>query len=90
MTIKYTVNFIKQLKKSNVRIRNAFKVRVLLFAKNPSDLELNNHPLEREYSGFRSIDITGDWRAVYKEVIREDDTYVYFSFFGTHSRLYGK
>lgn len=89
MIVKYTNSFLKQLKKSDVRIRKAFKQRLLLFVENPNDLELNNHPLQREYVGFRSIDITADYRAVYKEVIAEDDTYIYFTSFGTHPQLYG-
>lgn len=88
MIVKYTDNFLKQLKKSDVRIRKAFKQRLLLFIENPNDLELNNHPLQREYVGFRSIDITADYRAVYKEVIQEDDIYIYFTSFGTHIKLY--
>lgn len=90
MIVRYTGNFLKQLKKSNVRIRKTFKERITLFIKNPNDLELNNHTLKREYSGFRSIDITSDYRAIYKEVIVEDDTYIYFTSFGTHSQLYGR
>jgi len=90
MILKYTGNFLKQLKKSDVRIRKAFKERILLFEKNPNDLELNNHPLQREYTGLRSIDITADYRAIYKEVIQEDDTYIYFTSFGTHTQLYEK
>lgn len=88
MTIKYTNSFLKLLKKSNVRIRQAFKERILLFEKNPNDLELNNHPLQREYIGFRSIDITADYRAIYKAVIQDEDTYIYFTSFGTHAQLY--
>jgi len=89
MIVKYTDNFLKQLKKSDIRIRKAFKQRLLLFIKNPNDLELNNHTLQREYVGFRSIDITADYRAVFKEVLQEDDTYIYFTSFGTHHQLYG-
>lgn len=88
MIIKYTDNFLKQLKKSNVRERKAFKQRLLLFVKNSNDLELNNHPLQKEYVGYRSIDITADYRAIYKEVIQKDDIYIYFSSFGTHTQLY--
>lgn len=88
MIVKYTDNFLKLLKKSDVRIRKAFKQCLLLFIENPNDLELNNHPLQREYAGFRSIDISADYRAIYKEVIREDDTYIYFTSFGTHHQLY--
>lgn len=89
MIVKYTDNFLKQLKKSDVRIRKAFKQRLLLFVENPNDLELNNHPLQKEYVGFRSIDMTANYRAVYREVIQEDNTYIYFTSFGTHSQLYG-
>ena len=90
MIIKYTDNFLKQLKKSNVRIRKAFKERTVLFEKNPNDLELNNHFLREPYQGYRSIDITADYRAIYKEVIQQDDTYIYFTSFGTHTQLYGE
>lgn len=88
MIVKYTDNFLKQLKKSDVRIRKAFKQRLTLFVENPNDLELNNHPLQKEYAGFRSIDITANYRAIYKEVIQKDDTYIYFTSFGTHAQLY--
>ena len=88
MTVRYTANFLKQLKKSNVRMRKAFKERLLLFVKDSRDLELNNHPLQEEYIGFRSIDITVDYRAIYKEVTAEDGTYIYFTSFGTHTKLY--
>ena len=90
MILKYTNNFLKQLKKSDVRIRKAFKERILLFEKNPNDLELNNHSLREPYQGYRSIDITADYRAIHKEVIQEDDTYIYFTSFGTHTQLYGE
>lgn len=81
MTIRYTANFLRQLKKSNVRARRAFKLCLALFIKNPDDLELNNHTLERDYAGLRSIDVTADYRAIYKEVVeKEDETYIYFTF----------
>lgn len=88
MTIRYTDNFLKKLKKSDVRIRKAFKDRIVIFTKNPNDPVLDNHPLQREYQGHNSIDITADYRAIYKEVILEDDTYAYFTSFGTHEELY--
>ncbi len=88
MTIRYTDNFLRQLKKSDTRIRKSFKMRILIFAKNPYDSQLNNHPLEREYQGQRSIDITADYRAIFKEVIIEGDTYIYLTSFGTHKELF--
>ncbi|MBI4035843.1 type II toxin-antitoxin system mRNA interferase toxin, RelE/StbE family [Candidatus Daviesbacteria bacterium] len=88
MTIKYTSTFLKQLKKSDVRTRKAFKERLLIFTKNPHDLELNDHPLKREYIGFSSIDITSDYRAIYKTVTQKNQIYIYFTLFGTHAQLY--
>lgn len=43
--------------------------------------------LSGNYSGFHSINITGDIRALYEEI---DGSYVIFEFIGTHSELYGK
>lgn len=89
MKVKLDPDLLKKLKKLDVRIRNRFKERILLFSKNPKDLELNNHPLKKEYQGLRSIDITNDYPAVYEEMIVGGDTVTYFSLLGTHKELYG-
>ncbi len=47
----------QKLKKVDVRIRKSFKERIAIFQLNPSDPILDNHPLERELTGYRSIDI---------------------------------
>lgn len=80
--------FYNKLKKADVRIRKSVKERILIFAKNPSDLELNNHSLRKPYQGLRSIDITADYRALYKEVRIGKDTVAYFLELGTHDELY--
>jgi len=46
---------------------------------------LENHPLQGRYEGYRSINITGDLRAVFKQV--RPDKY-WFTKIGTHSELY--
>jgi addiction module RelE/StbE family toxin len=56
-----------------------------LFISNPSAPELNNHALHGEYLGYRSVNITGDWRAVYE--VQEDNA-IKFLFIDTHSNLY--
>lgn len=89
MIIRYSPVFFESLKKVDVRIRKSFKERILIFSKYPNDLELNNHPLEREYKGYRSIDITADYRAVF-EVKYEGEEVAYFTLLGTHEQLYGK
>lgn len=89
MKVKLDPDLLKKLKKLDVRIRNSFRERILLFAKNPNNLELNNHPLKREYQGLRSIDITNDYRAVYEDMISGEEPIAYFFLLGTHKELYG-
>ena len=72
-----------------LRIRKSFKQKIAIFAKDPFNSHLNNHPLKREYQGYRSIDITADWRALYKEVEVDEDIVAYFVLLGTHDQLYG-
>ena len=90
MIIRYSPVFFKTLKKLDVRIRKSFKERILLFAKNPNDPQLDNHPLKREYRGLRSIDITADFRAIYEEKRDGEEETAYFVLIGTHKQLYGK
>ncbi len=91
MIVKFTEEFHEQYKKADRRIKKSFEQRLALFIKSPMDLQLKNHPLQREpYLGQRSINITSDYRAIYKEVILEDNNYIYFTAFGTHEELYNK
>ncbi len=85
MTISYSKTFIKQSKKLNKPIRYKLINRIELFSKNPLDSELNNHPLKGKYKQYRSINITGDYRALY---LSKDDIII-FDLVGTHSQLYG-
>ncbi len=82
--------FLAKLKKIDVRIRKSFKKRILLFSTSPHSPELKNHALRNEYKGYRSINVTADWRAIYKEVQIGEDTVAYFVAVGTHKQLYGK
>lgn len=88
MTIKYTKKFIAQLKKQDVRIRKSFKKAIIQFSHNSNDTELNNHLLKREWIGHQSINITADFRAIYKEVEIASETVIYFVALGTHKQLY--
>lgn len=88
MIVKYAPLFLKTLKKLDVRVRKSFKEKILLFSKNPTDLELNNHELKDKYKGYRSIDITADYRALYKERILEQENIADFEILGTHQELY--
>lgn len=88
MKAQYDPEFIKILKKQNVRIRKNFRKAIEIFSKSPFDLRLNNHKLQREHKGYRSINITADCRALYREMKEGKDTIAYFVTLGTHKELY--
>lgn len=90
MNIVYDPAFYKKLKKVDARIRTSVKERIQLFSSNPTDPQLNNHPLKASYCRYRSIDITADYRAIYKEVKIGDEIVAYFVALGTHEELYAK
>ena len=90
MNAKLDPDIFKKLKKLDVKIRNGFKERVLIFQKNPNDPRLHNHKLRKPYKGLRSIDITNDYRAIYEEMQMGEETVAYFSLLGTHDELYAK
>lgn len=88
MSIQYSIRFKKQYKKAGQEIQKAFKKRRNLFLQNPLNPQLRDHPLKREYKGYRSINVTGDWRAIYSRRKTEEDNVIVFELLGTHSQLY--
>lgn len=88
MKVQLAPKLIDKLKKQDVRIQKSFKKAIDLFSQDPTNLELNNHELHREWEGFRSIDITADWRALYQEVQDGNASLAYFVALGTHNQLY--
>jgi len=85
----YSKKFLKQLKKAPLEIKIAFRDRFTIFIKNPNHPLLNNHPLKGRLSSYRSINITGDWRALYSECFdRQNNKIIIFEVLGTHSQLY--
>jgi addiction module RelE/StbE family toxin len=89
MRVQYDPDFLNKLKIVNVRFRKSFNERIELFQQNPNNLQLNNYPLRDKYEGFRSIDITNDYRAIYEEVKSGEEIISYFFLLGTHEDLYG-
>ncbi len=59
--------------------------RISCFGDNPLHPTLRNHALRGKYKAYRSIDITGDIRALYVQ----NGNDVVFDVVGTHSQLYG-
>lgn len=89
MTVRYDPAFLKKLKELDVRVRKNFKKRIDLFARDSQNPQLKNHLLIKEYSNFRSINITSDYRALYTEKSEGDEIVAYFEEIGTHRELYG-
>ena len=84
-----TIDFIRLYKKADVRIKKEVDECLRIFGKNPHDLGLRNHPLHEEWEGYRSIDITNDYRAIYKEAHERKEINACFVALGTHDELYG-
>lgn len=85
MQILFHKNFDKKYRKLNSKIQNSVDKRIKLFISDKFNLTLNNHPLSGKYSNFWSINITGDYRAVY--YFLEVDSVIFVEM-GTHSELY--
>jgi len=86
LPVYYHKNFKKQFKRLPKNIQNKFEIRLIVFLSGQYSMELNNHSLAGEWKGCRSIDITGDIRAVYKV---KDDIYLFVAI-GSHNQLYDK
>ena len=90
MLINYGRKFSKQYDKADLKIKKAFKNRLKIFKDDSHNPLLNNHALTGEYSGYRSINTTGNWRAIFSESKDEEgEKVVTFEVLGTHSELYG-
>jgi addiction module RelE/StbE family toxin len=84
MYIDFHKNFTKSYGKLPQKLRDKFDERLNIFVDDSHAPELNNHALHGEYLGCRSINVTGDLRAVYE--VRENG--VRFLDIDTHSNLY--
>ena len=86
MTLLYSQRFRKNYRKLLPKIREKFKERRNIFLADSFDSILDNHPLHGEYTGCRSINITGDYRAIF---YREGADTARFIAIGTHHELFG-
>lgn len=85
MKIRFHKNFEKQYKKLMKKEQEKVQERLELFLENSFDPQLHNHALRGKYTDYRSINITGDLRAVYKFTSEEESVFVAI---GSHSELY--
>jgi len=80
----YHPRFEKKFRKLPKKIQDQFEERLVIFLRDMFSPILNNHSVESAYPGWRSINITGDYRALFEI---KDNTVV-FTKIGTHSELY--
>jgi addiction module RelE/StbE family toxin len=85
MKIIFHKRFDKMAGKLSPRVKAKMVERITLFSKDPLYHTLRNHALNTPYKGSYSIDITGDYRAIY---YLADSQTAMFTHIGTHSQLY--
>ena len=83
--VVYNKNFVRQYIKLPVKIRKKFDERIDIFKENPSHPLLRVHKLKGDMVPLESMNITGDYRALF---IWETEERVRFHRIGTHSELY--
>lgn len=77
--------FDKKFSKFPEKIKNQCIDKIKIFIQNPYHPALNNHALHGKYLGYRSINISGDLRAVYK---MQAENVALFIDIDSHANLY--
>lgn len=85
MTIEFTKRFKKEMQRLEPALQEKAQDRIRIFLLNSTESILHNHILHGEYEGCRSININGDYRAIYWESPKEHATFLTI---GTHAQLY--
>lgn len=78
--------FERQFAKLPKEIQVKARERIHILVTDSANPVLHDHKLNPPFEGYRSINITGNYRLVYKKT--EPDTY-YLRAIGTHHQLYG-
>lgn len=84
MKVHFRKRFKKSYNRCTPKVREQFKKRLKLFLEDPFHPLLENHALHGEWQPLRSINITGDYRALYQQI---EET-IEFVLIDTHSNLY--
>lgn len=78
-------NFERKYSKLSKKLKEAFKERRTFFLEDANSHLLGIHPLHGEYLGYKSFNVTGDIRVIYKEL--EEETFLFVDI-GSHEDLY--
>lgn len=84
MEVKFHTTFKKKLKKIPLKIQNRFYERLELFMQDKCNRVLNNHSVDQAYPNCRSMNVSGDYRAIFED----RGELIIFINIGTHSDLY--
>ena len=85
MIFYFKKSFLKKIKKLPENIQTKFKEQTSIFSSDSYNYVLNNHALHGKYLGCRSINISGDLRAVYK---MQNNNIALFIDIDNHANLY--
>ena len=80
-----SARFKKQFKRIPAEVEERLYKVLEMMQINEFDPLLKNHGLQGDYSDYRSINITGDWRLLYEKTMAGE--YILIQI-GTHSELY--
>lgn len=78
--------FDHSYEKLHPKVKERFKERRELFSREPNCKILNLHKLSGKYEGMWSINITGDYRAIFD---KQENGLIVFVDIDTHSKLFG-
>lgn len=84
MDVIFYKTFEKKFAKLPKSIQRQTSERIHIFIQDPMAPVLNNHSVEKRFPGCRSINVTGDYRAIFKTQAAA----AIFINIGSHSDLY--
>lgn len=84
MIIVFGRDFKKHYKKLPSKVKAKLEERLRIFKNEEFDPFLNNHALKGKYQGYRSINVIGDIRVIFKR----DAQSALFVVIDNHSNLY--
>ena len=87
MRVYHGTKFSKMFSKLSRATQEAYIERETLFMQDRRHSLLKDHALSGKWAGHRSINLTGDFRAIYQEIVAGVCQFVAI---GTHHQLFGK
>lgn len=88
ITFKKHKRFEKSFRKLSPKLQNKTSEVLKIFVENKYDTRLNNHALKWYFIGLRSINLTGDYRIIFRETKDWIIEIVELIDVNTHSELY--